>query len=662
MAQINLINNGYTGINWNISGLGNYWRTTFYTNVTISTSAATNGGTVAPAGILQTVSPTGTTSTSYTTPTTALTGLLQGKAYVLYGTAKDKAVPPKYWTCSSISFTTSINPPSGVSASTTSNTSCTVSWNAITNGATNYTVQYSLDQVNWTSTTVTTSTSKIITGLTAGQLYYFQVRSNGPTISSLYSASVSAPTRPNTPTITSCTQYPSGTLNITVNWGNTTSGATYFIQARTSGTTLWFNKSPIGVVGVTTFNFPVNSTGNYDVNVYATKNGVIDPSSGSIVYNIPVTIPPPAEPVMEHDGTTTTTFAFHWLPVSGATAYYVYKNGVIYDNNATSPFTVTGLTPGVQYTIELSAYNGSESTKDSMIGYTLCTAPTNLALAYRSESVTGAQIFINWTASANASSYLVYCQAYGETDRTSTPSTNSTGFTGLSFGVEYTFTAYAVNGGGFYSAQSTSVNIYTAPQTPTISIGAITSSSIQVLVDDIVGNHDNPGIRVYYGTSPNPSTNYVTCNPTGYYTFTGLSIGTTYYYQAKSIYLSTYTSVNYSNKVSATPSTRPSDWTGFTWIVPGAQFATNGNKTVYPITAALWNQFTDRVSQFRAYKGIPYTFTSVSQYSSFSATVINNAITKVNDMISNPALYIPSVSGTITAQTFIDLQARLNEL
>lgn len=591
-----------------------------------------------------------------------VTGLSPGTTYTMGLSANNASGESGIATNSG---TTPISYPSGISVSSTSNTSMTVSWTAITGGASNYTVRYSTNESTWTTTSTTTSTSKLVTGLTAGTLYYFQVMSSGPNANSGYSASVSDYTKPNTPSITSCAQYPSGELSIKATWGNLTSGATYYIQARIAGTTTWYDH---GNTTLSTYTFAVQAIGSFDVKIYAQANGITD-GTGAIVYNISVSVPPPAMPTIIFDTSTTTTFSFHWSAVSGATSYIVRKKKTgdssftLVTSSATSPYTVTGLLPGTEYTIALSAVgDGGESTADTMVGTMVCSAPV-LDLWYRDEGT----LWMNWPAVTGAIAYGGYLvRLYDGYSTYFDTSTAYVSLSGLQYGVNYEVYIFAQNIHGTWSASSNTWNGITDPQTPTISVGTVTTSSIQIIVGNISGSHNDPGIRIYYGTSTNPTTNYVTCNPTGYYNFTGLTPGTTYYYQAKSIYTWTdsndYFSINYSNEVSATPSTRPSNWTGFTWIVPGAQFATNGNKTVYPITAALWNQFTGRVSQFRTYKGMPYTFTSVAQYSSFSDTVINLAITKVNDMIDTPALYIPLVSGTITAQTFIDLQARLNEL
>ncbi len=80
------------------------------------------------------------------------------------------------------------NSPSGLAASSITTSSATVSWSAVS-GAVSYDVDYKLSTAStWTnSVSGTTSTSRNITGLTAGSLYDYRVRTNCNGSSSGYS-------------------------------------------------------------------------------------------------------------------------------------------------------------------------------------------------------------------------------------------------------------------------------------------------------------------------------------------------------------------------------------------------------------------------------------------------------------------------------------------
>ncbi|MBK6482699.1 MAG: T9SS type A sorting domain-containing protein [Chitinophagaceae bacterium] len=85
---------------------------------------------------------------------------------------------------------TSCGTPSGLSSSSITSSSATVSWTAVS-GATSYNVQYKLSSSSTWTTTTSTTTSKSLTGLTASTTYNYQVQAVCASGSSAYSTAAS---------------------------------------------------------------------------------------------------------------------------------------------------------------------------------------------------------------------------------------------------------------------------------------------------------------------------------------------------------------------------------------------------------------------------------------------------------------------------------------
>jgi hypothetical protein len=114
---------------------------------------------------------------------------------------------------------TAAGAPTGLVAGTPA-TSVALSWVAPaaagTDSITDYVIQYSSDQVTWTtfSDSVSTSTSATVTGLTASTLYSFRVA----TVTSVQSAWSTAVSSPKADAPTSLVANPSGSTSLSLSW------------------------------------------------------------------------------------------------------------------------------------------------------------------------------------------------------------------------------------------------------------------------------------------------------------------------------------------------------------------------------------------------------------------------------------------------------------
>jgi Metallo-peptidase family M12B Reprolysin-like/Secretion system C-terminal sorting domain/Bacterial pre-peptidase C-terminal domain/Fibronectin type III domain len=136
-----------------------------------------------PSATVWTNAATATTATSVT-----IIGLTQGTTYdyrvlVTCAAGSGNFVQAQFTTTAPVTC----NAPTGLSSSAITATGATVSWTAVS-GAVSYDVDYKLNTATvWTnSITATTATSIAITGLTAGNLYDYRVRSNCASLSSAY--------------------------------------------------------------------------------------------------------------------------------------------------------------------------------------------------------------------------------------------------------------------------------------------------------------------------------------------------------------------------------------------------------------------------------------------------------------------------------------------
>lgn len=167
--------------------------------------------TISPSGYDSGLVATASTSVALTTSTTNQTYTVATQAQC-YNTATSSG-----WSAAgSDSYYRPLSAPTGVSATTNSSTQVTTAWTAVT-GATSYNLQYD-NASNFSSPAIATgitTTSKAITGLSQGVIYYFRVYALSGANSSAASASDSATTTISTPSAPSFAMSITGTATYT---------------------------------------------------------------------------------------------------------------------------------------------------------------------------------------------------------------------------------------------------------------------------------------------------------------------------------------------------------------------------------------------------------------------------------------------------------------
>ncbi|MEA2238038.1 MAG: hypothetical protein QOC81_2762 [Thermoanaerobaculia bacterium] len=175
-----------------------------------------------------------------------------------------------------------------------------------------------------------------------------------------------------------------------------------------------------------------------------------------------------------------------WTASSSATQYRVDRDGVVIGTTTTArTFADTSVTAGHAYNYTISALNTSGATESNTLAVTAatCVAPPGaFASSATTFCTTGAApapgIHVTWTASSNATSYVVIRNgaAYSSSLSSGTLALDDLNVT---IGQTYAYTVTATNSGGSTSSSASSVTITSAtcpapaPTTPTLSESTI---------------------------------------------------------------------------------------------------------------------------------------------------------------------------------------------
>lgn len=221
----------------------------------------------------------------------------------------------------------------------------------------------------------------------------------------------------------------------------------------------------------------------------------------------------------------------------------------------------------------------------------------------------------------------------------------------------YTFEAYAVYKGVHYFVGSDSVTtggtLDPPPNPSYITAYNITKTSCTlswglVPVADYYEVYINGS---YYSRTTNTVMN-----------ITGLSANTTYVLTVYAVNIGGSSSGI--STIVTTLSDRPNNWQWLYNIYSGGPFYAQNGKIAYLMPAYHWNDFTNKINEFRHYKGLSsYNFTTVYSEQSVTSSIINQAISAINDMLPSGSK-IPFISSgsEVKASIFIDMRNKLNSL
>jgi fibronectin type 3 domain-containing protein len=306
----------------------------------------------------------------------------------------------------SISQSTVLSSPTGITAAALSASDVKVSWNAAS-GATGYYI-YRAEAGTGTYVKVNasafTGTSYSDTGLASSTIYYYKVsavNSVGEGVQSEYAAAttlLAAPTGVNAAT--------TSTSSITVSWNPVTGATGYRIYRALSASGTY---TQISVSTDTSYvNTGLDSGATYYYKVSAYNAGEESVQSAYVVGVIMPAVPSG----LTVSTVSSTSVTLLWNPVTGATSYRIYRSSSslgTYTQIGTSTgvsYNNTGLSGATTYYYKVSAYNtGGESAQSGQVSATTTPAVPSGVTASKASSTS---ITVSWNPVTGATGYRVY--------------------------------------------------------------------------------------------------------------------------------------------------------------------------------------------------------------------------------------------------------------
>ena len=430
--------------------------------------------------------------------------------------------------------------PSGLTATNVTQTSFTISWNAVST-AISYDLQIREQGGTW-QTINTSEVSYDFTGATAETTYEFQVKANNDAGSSSYSAiatviTEAAPTVPDVPANLTATNI---TYNsFTISWDAVTDAADYDLNVRPSGITVWTSVN----LSTTTYDYTeLDAETAYEFQVRA--NNAIGSSAYSNTATATTLVAPTAPDTptnLAASNITYNSFIITWDVTTDAADYdlNVRPAGGTWStiNLSTTSYEYTGLDAETAYEFQIRANNSIGSsdysnieTATTLVAPSAPATPTNLVAS----NITYNSFTISWDAVTDATDYNLDVTAADGTWSTINLSTTSYEYTELDAETTYQFQVRANNGVGSsdYSSieSATTLVAPTAPEAPTNVIASnITYNSFTISWDAVTDADDyDLDIRESGGTWSSINTSLTT------YDYTSALASTSYEFRVRS--------------------------------------------------------------------------------------------------------------------------------
>jgi hypothetical protein len=506
-------------------------------------------------------SPTGTTLADTGAD---LGGFTDDTTYVYYV----QALSPTGTSTHAVATIVLLATPTVNTPTTVSNMEIDLSWTSVL-GATSYAVLRGPTSGSEVVLGGVGSTTYKSTGLAADTTYFFEVKAQNGNGTSSTSNEVSATTAPAPPTGLTATTLSATTIGLT--WTastSTTSTPGYFVFRTTPGGTFDYTNPVSGATPLssTSYTDTVVAGASYLYVVRATN------ANGTSLSSTVASAAALASPTLSAPTTVSNVeIDLSWTAVSGAPSYAVLRGPtsgteVTVGGAGNTTYKSTGLAADTTYFFEIKAQNGGGSSipSNEVSATTAPAPPTGVVASCKGSST----IKLTWNASTSTSStpgYFVYrAPSGGSFDYThplsgGTPlATTSYTDTILAVGTYlYVVRASNANGTSLSSAQASA----TLLGVPTLSSAmAVSSTEIDLSWTAVPGATSYAVLR---GTTSGSEVVLVGVSGTSFKN-TGLTAGTTYFYEVKAQNGSGSSSASVER--SATPSATPQTlWGGFNW-------------------------------------------------------------------------------------------------
>jgi len=541
-----------------------------FTNVTASALTGNS------ATITWTTNVTGTTQVAYGTTlsygslslldktqvfnhTAILTGLAPGTTYNFVALSTNSSAPDG--ASVNYTFTTTAGGPapviSAITATSITSTSATITWT---------TDQASSSQVNYGTTTaygsqsalnssLVTTHSVTLTGLTPGTTYNFDVVSANASNTSATSGNFTfSTTGASAPVISAVSASSITTTSATITW-TTDQASSSLVNYGT--TTSYGSQTPNNTTLVTAHS--VTLTGltpgtAYNFDVVSANASNTSATSGNFTFSTTSSSTP--GPVLSAEAAypvANTTATILWTTDQNSTSVVNYGTTTAYGQQASlgTAMTIyhnvplTGLTPGTTYNFQVVSTNSSGVTSSSgnFTFTTLGTAPGAgpVITSVTASAITNTTVTITWTTDQLSNSQVSYgfTNAYGylSTLNTNLTTSHTVMLTGLTPGATYNYQVLSTNGTAITSASAnytfSTTGSVPAPVVSSVAFWGVTSSSVVMSWS----TDQQANTFVTYGTTPalgQTSPVQTALSTTHGVTLTGLQPNTTYYFAANS--------------------------------------------------------------------------------------------------------------------------------
>ncbi|KAF5903298.1 receptor-type tyrosine-protein phosphatase eta-like, partial [Clarias magur] len=381
--------------------------------------------------------------------------------------------------------------------------------------------------VNWTGGSVNISNnfsnlSYNVTGLTAGVNYTFNVTAvaaDGQTKGA--TRRISAFTNPDV--VSNLTATSQSTSSVYLTWNAPPGNSSLFIVNWTGGSVNISNNFSNLFYTVT----GLTAGGNYTFNVTAVA---ADNKTTGETSRISAFTNPDVVSNLTATSQTTSSVYLKWnIPPGNSNLFIVnWTDGSVSNSNNTSnlSYNVTGLTAGVNYTFSVTAVAADGQTKGETSQISAFTKPgvvTNLTVS----SKTTSSVSLTWNKPPG-NSFLFIVNWTGDSVNISN---NTYNVTGLTAGVNYTFSVTAVAADNQTTGATSQISTFTTPGVVTnLTVSNQTTSSVSLTWNAPPGNSS---LFIVNWTDGSVSNGNNTSDL--YYTVTGLTAGVSYTFSVTAV-------------------------------------------------------------------------------------------------------------------------------